>query len=120
MLLSKRLGRLTFPEFSTPTLLSLLAIYIIWGSTYLALAVVVKEMPPFLMSFIRFIIAGVAMFTFLKLRGEPTPHLIQWRNAAIIGTMLLVGGQGGVAFAEQWVASGLAALAVATIPLWAA
>src|SRR5690606_10243670 len=87
--------------------------------TYLVLAVVVHDIPPFLLTFIRFASAGCILFAILKLRGEKSPTLKQWRNAWMVGSLMLVGGQGSVAFAEQWVASGLAALAVATVPLWA-
>jgi drug/metabolite transporter (DMT)-like permease len=100
--------------------LALLAVYFIWGSTYLALRIAVETFPPFLMSAIRFIIAGGALFVFALLRGAPLPTRRQWGNATLVGGLLLGGGMGGVAFAEQWVASSLAATAVAVIPLWAA
>ncbi|MBZ0309388.1 MAG: drug/metabolite exporter YedA, partial [Anaerolineae bacterium] len=99
--------------------LALLATYTIWGSTYLALKYAVETMPPFLMSGIRFLIAGTVLFFMLWLRGEAVPTRIQWRNSLIVGGLLLGGGMGGVAFAEQWVDSGIAALGVAIIPIWA-
>lgn len=99
---------------------SLLALYIIWGSTYLAIHFALEGFSPFFMAGLRFLLAGVPMYAFLRLRGTPNPNRAQWRGAAIAGTLLLVGGNGGVVFAEQWVASGLAALGVATMPLWAA
>ncbi|HLA42659.1 MAG TPA: drug/metabolite exporter YedA, partial [Aggregatilineales bacterium] len=101
-------------------LAALLAIYLIWGSTYLAITYAIESMPPFMMASLRFLIAGTLLFTFLVLRGEAIPTRRQWRNAAIIGVLLAGIGQGGVTFAEQWVTSGLTALAVATIPLWSA
>jgi len=99
---------------------SLLALYLIWGSTYLAIRFALAGFSPFLMAGLRFVLAGVPMYAFLRLRGAPNPTRTQWGGAALAGSLLLVGGNGGVVFAEQWVASGLAALGVATMPLWAA
>jgi len=101
-------------------LLSLLALYFIWGSTYLAMNIALRGFPPFLMAATRFLIAGAFLYTLIRLRGTPTPTRKEWLGAAIIGTLLLAGGNGGVAFAEQWVASGLAAVGLAAIPLWTA
>lgn len=98
--------------------LALLATYTIWGSTYLAVKIAVETLPPFLMSGIRFLIAGGVLLLVLRLRGEAMPTRVQWRNSIIIGALLMGGGMGGVAFAEQWVDSGLAALGVAIIPIW--
>jgi drug/metabolite transporter (DMT)-like permease len=100
--------------------LALLAVYIIWGSTYLAIRIALEGFPPFMMAGMRFLLAGGLMFVFLRLRGEPNPTRKQWGGAAIVGLLLLLGGNGMVTFAEQWVASGLAALAVATVPIFAA
>jgi drug/metabolite transporter (DMT)-like permease len=100
--------------------LALLAVYFIWGSTYLAIRFALAGFPPFLMAGIRFIIAGSLMYVFLRLRGTPNPTRKEWGAAAIVGLLLLLGGNGLVTFAEQWVASGLAALTVATVPIFAA
>ncbi len=100
--------------------LALLAVYIIWGSTYLAIRFAIEDLPPFLMAGIRFVIAGGLMYAFLRLRGTPNPTRKEWGGAAIVGLLLLVGGNGLVSFAEQYVASGLAALSVATVPIFAA
>lgn len=100
--------------------LALLTVYIIWGSTYLAIRVALEGFPPFLMAGIRFLIAGGGMYVFLRLRGAPNPTGRQWLGAGLVGCLLLVGGNGGVTFAEQWVASGLAAVWIATMPVWAA
>jgi drug/metabolite transporter (DMT)-like permease len=100
--------------------LSLLAVYFIWGSTYLAIRIALGGFPPFLLAGIRFVIAGSLMYTFLRLRGTPNPTRKEWSGAAIVGLLLLLGGNGLVTFAEQWVASGLAALVVATVPIFAA
>ena len=91
-------------------LLSLIALYFIWGSTYLGMRIALIGFPPFLMAAIRFLVAGGLLFLILRLRGNPAPTRKQWLGAAIVGTLLLAGGNGGVAFAEQWVATGLAAV----------
>jgi drug/metabolite transporter (DMT)-like permease len=101
-------------------LLSLLAVYVIWGSTYLALRVAVAEIPPFFLMGTRFITAGVILFPVLRMRGAARPTRTQWLHSLVVGALMLGGGMGGVAFAEQWVSSSLAAALVATAPLWIA
>ena len=100
--------------------LALFSLYVIWGSTYLAMRVAMDGFPPFTMAALRFLVAGVVMLVVARLRGEALPTLRQWRNALAIGTLLLAGGNGGVALAEQTVSSGLAALMVSAMPLWMA
>lgn len=100
--------------------LGLFALYIIWGSTYLGIRYALESYPPFLLAGIRFLGAGVALFAFLRLRGVAMPTPRQWRNAAITGILLLGFGNGLVCFAEQRVSSGIAAVAVASMPLFAA
>ena len=100
--------------------LSLFALYVIWGSTYLGIRFALESYPPFLLAGVRFICAGVALFAFLRLRGVAMPTARQWRNAAITGVLLLGFGNGLVCFAEQHVNSGIAAVAVASMPLFAA
>ena len=90
--------------------LSLFSLYLIWGGTYLAMRIGLEGFPPFLMASVRFLIAGSLLYAVLRLRGAVAPTRAQWIGSAIIGTLLLVGGNGGVAFSEQWVASGLAAV----------
>src|SRR6185437_11850366 len=99
--------------------LALLAVYVIWGSTYLAIHYALQGFPPFLGAGIRFLIAGTLLYSFLRVRGAPNPTRRQWGGAAIVGSLLLVGGNGGVSIAEQSVASGVTALIIATTPLWA-
>ncbi len=100
---------------------ALAAVYLIWGSTYLAIRFGVEGFPPFLLTAIRFLVAGVIMYTVLRLRGTPAPSRRQWWNAARVGALMLAGGVGLVAMAEDLgVGSGVAATAVAVIPLWAA
>lgn len=100
--------------------LALLALYIIWGSTYLGMRLAITSIPPFLMAGVRFLIAGVLLYAYLRLRGAANPSRAQWIGAAIAGILLAAIGNGGVTFAEQWVASGLAAVAVGAVPLWTA
>ncbi len=98
--------------------LSLFALYLIWGSTYLAMRFAIEGFPPFMMAGIRFIVAGGLFLLFLRLRGAPWPNAAQWRSSFMVGGLLLLGGNGAVAYAEQWIGSGVAALAIATVPLW--
>lgn len=99
-------------------LLGFLCIYVLWGSTYLAIRLGVATIPPFLMGGVRFIIAGSLLFGWSRWRGAAAPDREQWKNAVIVGTLLLVIGNGAVAWAEQRVDSGVASLLVATVPLW--
>lgn len=100
--------------------LALFALYIIWGSTYLGIRYALESYPPFLLAGMRFFGAGVLLFGFLRMRGIAGPTPLQWRNAAITGVLLLGFGNGLVCFAEQHVSSGIAAVAVASMPLFAA
>jgi len=111
-------GALLGPRVLVP--LALVALYFVWGSTYLAIRVAVATWPPFLMAAVRFLCAGAALYAFLRWRGVPAPTRRQWANCTATGVMLLGFGNGLVCFAEQSVASGLAAVAVASMPLFAA
>lgn len=94
------------------------SIYLIWGSTYLAIKFAIETLPPFLMAGLRFLVAGALIHGWMRLRGAPRPSRLEWKGAAIVGGFLLLGGNGGVVWAQQTVPSGLAALIVATVPLW--
>jgi drug/metabolite transporter (DMT)-like permease len=94
------------------------AIYLIWGSTYLAIRVGVETIPPFLMASTRFTLAGALLFTWCLARGAPLPTAVHWRSGAIVGGLLLCGGNGLVSWAEQWVPSGLASVLIAAVPLF--
>jgi len=96
----------------------LITVYIVWGSTYLAIRFAVETMPPFLMAATRFMIPGVFLYTWRRLRGDQPPTRIEWRSAAIVGLLLMVGGNGLVTWAEQFVPSGITALIVASAPIW--
>ncbi len=94
------------------------AVYVVWGSTYLAIRFGVETIPPFMMAGMRFVFAGIALYAWARFRGALPPTRIEWRSAAIIGTLLLFVGNGGVTWAEQRVPSGITALLVATVPMW--
>ena len=103
----------------TRVALALAAVYIIWGSTYLAIRYALEGgFPPFLLGGIRFLIAGGLMYAFLRWRGVAAPTRAQWGNAAVMGVLLLLLGNGMVNLAEQTVSSGMTAVAVASAPLW--
>jgi len=101
-------------------ILSLLSLYFLWGGTYLAMRIALQGFPPFILAGVRQLTAGILLFLFLRLRKHALPTRKQWLTAIVVGGLLLVVGNGGVVFAEQWVSSGLAALALGAIPLWAA
>jgi drug/metabolite transporter (DMT)-like permease len=102
----------------TKTWSALIAVYLIWGSTYLAIRFVVETIPPFLSAGVRFLIAGVILFVWRRLAGEPMPSARQWRDVSIVGLLLLLGGNGLVSWAEQYVPSGATALIIGSIPIW--
>jgi drug/metabolite transporter (DMT)-like permease len=99
------------------TVACLAATWIIWGSTYLAIKFALVSFPPFYQMGSRFLVAGILLFGWLWLRGRPLPTLLQWRNAAIIGALLLVTGMGFTALSEETVASGLIVAYIAIIPI---
>lgn len=98
--------------------LALAAVYVIWGSTYLGIRFAIETLPPFGMAGVRFVVSGLLLYGWARWRGAPRPSPVYWRSAAIVGACLLLVGNGGVVWAEQRVDSGLAALLVATEPLW--
>jgi len=94
------------------------AVYLIWGSTYLAIRFAVQTLPPLTMASVRFLVAGTVLYLLARRRGAENATPIQWRSAAIIGGLLLLGGNGGVCLAERVVPSGIACLLITTVPLW--
>jgi drug/metabolite transporter (DMT)-like permease len=101
--------------------ISLGVVYVVWGSTYLAIRVGVRYLPPATFSGVRFLVAGALLYMIAQRTGgraSPRPGQREWFGCAIVGTLLLFGGNGGVSFAEQRLDSGFAAVLVATIPLW--
>lgn len=91
-------------------------IYIVWGSTYLGMRVGVETMPPLMLAGVRFLIAGAILFSIVRLRGAAWPTARQWRDNAVIGTILLLGGNGPVIWAEQFIPSGITALLIGLSP----
>ncbi len=108
------------PAHTTRTrlVLGFFTIYIVWGSTYLAIRWGVETIPPFVMGGVRFLTAGSLLYTFSRWRGAAAPTAIEWRNSAVIGFLLLFVANGAVSWAEQRVSSGMTSLMVATVPLW--
>jgi len=94
------------------------SIYLVWGSTYLAIRYAVQTIPPFLMGGLRFVVSGALLYLWTRSRGAPRPTRLHWRNAIIAGAFLLLGGNGAVVWAEQFVPSGLTALLVSILPFW--
>ena len=101
-------------------LAAFLAVYLIWGSTHLAIRFAVETLPPFLLAGTRFLVAGATLYVWVRLRGGKRPTAIHWRSALIVGGLLLLGGNGVVVGAEQVVPSSLAALLISTVPVWMA
>jgi len=101
-------------------ILCLFCTYVLWGSTYLAIRFGIESFPPFLMAGLRFTIAGVMMYFALRLLGHQNPNWAQWRGAAIIGILLPAMGNGTVCYVQQTVSSSVAALSIATVPIWMA
>jgi drug/metabolite transporter (DMT)-like permease len=102
----------------TKVWIALLALYIVWGSTYLAIRFSVETIPPFLHASIRFLISGAILFLWRRAAGDAIPTKSNWKSAAIVGTLLLLGGNGLVALAEKNIPSGIAALVISTSPFW--
>ncbi|NDJ77998.1 MAG: drug/metabolite exporter YedA [Chloroflexi bacterium] len=95
------------------------SVFFIWGSTYLGIRYAIESMPPFLMAGGRFLIAGLALIAWQRALGAPWPTRIHWRSATIIGALMLLGGNGGVTWAESMdVPSSLAALMIASVSIW--
>ena len=115
-------GRAVADAAAAPSRLTLVAafaaVYLVWGSTYLAIRYAIETLPPFLMAGTRFLVAGSLLYGWSRLRGAARPARLQWQATAVVGALLLLGGNGGVVWAEQWVPSGVAAVLVATVPFW--
>ncbi|OLE62941.1 MAG: drug/metabolite exporter YedA, partial [Deltaproteobacteria bacterium 13_1_20CM_2_69_21] len=103
----------------TRVLLALGSLYVIWGSTFLAIRIALQGYPPLMLAGLRFVIAGAVTYAFVRARGAPPPTRTEWRSSLIVGS-LLVCANACVVIAEQWVSSGVAAVAIASVPLWVA
>lgn len=106
------------PESKVKLVFAFGLVYIIWGSTYLAIKLAIDSIPPFLMAGARHVIAGLILITFVYLKEKPSIRPRHIRSNTIIGGLLLLGGNGGVVWAEQFVPSGLASLLVSMVPIW--
>ncbi|SHJ42597.1 EamA-like transporter family protein [Hymenobacter daecheongensis DSM 21074] len=95
-------------------------VYLVWGSTYLGIRYAIDSIPPLLMAGSRYLLAGLLLYSFMRLRGAPAPTWRGWGQALLIGICLLTFGNGGVTLGEQYISSGLAALLVAVVPLFLA
>jgi len=95
-------------------------IYLLWGATFLAIRFAIETIPPFLMAGVRFLSAGAILYGWCRGAGVPCPERRHWKDAALLGALLFLGGNGGISWSEQYVPSGLAALIIATIPIWMA
>jgi drug/metabolite transporter (DMT)-like permease len=98
--------------------LALLTVYLVWGSSFLAIRFAVETLPPFLMAGTRTLIAGVVLYAWRRASGDVAPARVEWRSAIFVGIFLWVGGNGGIVWAEQWITSSIAALLNSTVPLW--
>jgi drug/metabolite transporter (DMT)-like permease len=102
----------------TALLVAYATLYIVWGSTYLAIRIAVESWTPMMMAAVRFAIAGAGLYAVLRLRGVPAPARKEWAASALVGGLMLAGGNGTVCWAEQWVPSGETALILAQGALW--
>ncbi|RYY62795.1 MAG: EamA family transporter [Chitinophagaceae bacterium] len=94
------------------------AIYLIWGSTFIAVLIAIRDIPPFMMGGLRFTTAGLILFLYARIKKDPVPSVSSTTKIALTGIMTLFMGTGAVAFVEQYISSGFAAIVVATVPIW--
>lgn len=105
-------------SYKGTVIIALATLYLAWSSTYLAIRFSLESFPPFFTAGFRYMLVGLGMYGYLRRKGAPPPNRAEWEGSAIIGSFLLLGGTGGVVYAQQWVGSGTAALVLATTPLW--
>lgn len=98
--------------------LALIALYIVWGSTYFGIKVAIETIPPFFQAGTRFLVSGLILFFWQRAAGYEMPTRRQWISTAVIGNLLLLGGNGLVSWAEQFIPSGIAALLIGSVPLF--
>ena len=108
------------PKSKITVIVAFAALYLIWGSTYLGILLAIQSIPPLLMAGARFLLAGAILYAGARLSGASSSSPVEWRTALIVGACLLLGGNGGVTLSEQYVPSGIAALLVATVPIYIA
>jgi drug/metabolite transporter (DMT)-like permease len=105
-------------RWEAKTALCLASLYAVWGSTFLANKFGLESFPPYMLNAVRFLSGGVILYAIMKFKGEKDPTFGEWMKAGIVGLFMVVGGSGGLTVGQQWVASGLAATLIATVPLW--
>lgn len=108
------------PALKGKALVAYLVVCVFWGSTYLAIKVGVTELPPFLFAGLRFLTAGLLLLVLARALGDPLPHRNDWGTLAIVGVLLLAGGNAFVVWSEQYVGSGIASIFVVTVAMWTA
>ena len=104
-------------SFRVRMVLAFFAIYVVWGTTFLAIRIAVEEMPPLFAAGARFFAAGVVLYGFMRLRGNEKPTAIQWRNLAVMGLLMFVAEYGPLFWAEKYVPSGVVSVLAATLPI---
>lgn len=104
-------------SFDVRVILAFFAIYVLWGTTFLAIRIAVSEVPPLFAAGVRFFIAGVLLYGFMRIKGEPRPGAAQWRSLALLGLLMFVAEYGLLFWAEKYVPSGIASVLEATLPL---
>jgi drug/metabolite transporter (DMT)-like permease len=114
----ERVSRSIAPPPRRRVILAFASVYVIWGSTYLAIRIAIETLPPLLMAGTRFLIAGAALYVGSRMRGAEPSTRVHWRSTAIVGALLFLGGNGALVLGEKRVPSGLAALLLSVIPLW--
>jgi drug/metabolite transporter (DMT)-like permease len=108
------------PALKGKALFAYLLVCVLWGTTYLAIKVGVSELPPFLFAGLRFFVAGVILLTLARALGDPLPRRVDWKTLAIVGVLLLAGGNAFVVWSEQYISSGIASIFVVTVAMWTA
>jgi drug/metabolite transporter (DMT)-like permease len=108
---------LTAGSFKVRMVLAFFAIYFLWGTTFLAIRIAVEESPPLFAAGARFLIAGVALFSFMLIKGERKPNARQWRNLVVLCLLMFVAEYGPLFWAEKYVPSGIVSVLAATIPI---
>jgi drug/metabolite transporter (DMT)-like permease len=104
-------------RFDVRVVLAFFAIYVVWGTTFLAIRIAVQEVPPLFAAGCRFFVAGVLLYGFMRVKGQPSPNRVQWRNLALMGLLMFVAEYGPLFWAEKYVPSGVASVLEATLPL---
>lgn len=102
----------------TRVIVALLALYTTWSTTYLAIKFALESFPPFFLAGLRYFLVGIVLFVYLRFKGHPAPDRRQWLGTVAVGGLLLLVGNGGVTYAQQWVSTGIAAMVVGSTPIW--